>query len=83
MADVNGQMNLFEPPNMHANYRGELKDAPRWMQYSRCENCTRWKAYRADKQPPEGWGIQGWCAEHGEKSNATSYCQNFEDKNKI
>lgn len=34
-----------------------------------------------NKQPPEGWGIYGWCKETIQRSQATSYCMKFEDKN--
>lgn len=33
-----------------------------------------------DKQPPEGWGIYGWCKETIQRSQGTSYCMKFEDK---
>lgn len=32
------------------------------------------------RQPPEGWGIYGWCKETIQRSQGTSYCMKFEDK---
>ena len=37
---MEGQMDLFNPPDMHiVNAHGELREAPSWMDYKRCENC--------------------------------------------
>lgn len=64
---MEGQMDLFNPPDMHiVNARGELREA--------------WEMLRNDKQPPEGWGIYGWCKETIQRSQGTSYCMKFEDK---
>lgn len=41
---MEGQMDLFNPPDMHiVNARGELREAPSWMDYKRCENCSAWE----------------------------------------
>lgn len=54
---MQGQMDLFNPPDMHiVNVCGELREAPSWMHY-------------------------GWCKETIQRSQATSYCMKFEDKN--
>ena len=61
---MQGQMDLFNPPDMHiVNVCGELREAPSWMHYKRCENCSAWEMLENNKQPPEGWGIYGWCKE--------------------
>jgi hypothetical protein len=79
--EMEGQMDLFNPPDMHiVNARGELREAPSWMDYKRCENCSAWEMLENNKQPPEGWGIYGWCKETIQRSQGTSYCMKFEDK---
>lgn len=69
------------PSDMHSDRYGRLKPAPKWMRYERCENCIRWTMYPTEQQPPDGWGIYGWCAENKYKCKATNFCKNFEDKN--
>lgn len=60
---MQGQMDLFNPPDMHiVNVCGELREAPSWMHYKRCENCSAWEMLENNKQPPEGCGIYGWDA---------------------
>lgn len=71
---MQGQMDLFNPPDMHiVNVCGELREAPSWMHYKRCENCSAWEMLENNKQPPEGCGIYGWCKETIQRSQATSY----------
>lgn len=51
---MEGQMDLFNPPDMHiVNAHGELREAPSWLDYKRCENCSAWEMLGNDKQPPE------------------------------
>lgn len=58
---------------------GKKSKPPKWMQYKRCENCTRWNRFDKSEQPPDGWGIYGYCAEHIQKTGACSYCDKWED----
>lgn len=69
------------PSDMHSDRYGRFKIAPKWMRYERCENCIRWTMYPTEQQPPDGWGIYGWCQENTYKCKATNFCKNFEDKN--
>lgn len=70
-----------EPQDMTYDRKGKGYPAPEWMDYKRCENCSRWAKYQVSEQPPDGWGTIGWCAEHQHKSQAIGYCMNWEDKN--
>lgn len=84
---IEGQLSIFD---MNTEFMDKTfdrngkqqKQVPSWMHYERCENCTRWVRYSVNEQPPCGWGIYGFCNEHKQRTEKTSYCNKFEDKNR-
>lgn len=84
---MDGQITLF---NLETDFldetidkRGISRKPPEWMKYKRCENCTRWQRLDSREQPPDGWGIYGFCMEHKTRCATGSYCNEFDDKRKI
>lgn len=77
------QITLFDykPPDKTTDKYGRLKNARLWQHYERCENCIRWVLLTLDKQPPDGWGVYGWCPCLLSKQEKNSFCGSFEDKN--
>ena len=66
--------------DMTHDRKGNLHPAPSWMNKERCENCSNWQF--SPTQPPDGWGIKGFCTSHrgqGREVGATSYCQDFKE----
>lgn len=62
---------------------GKKYEVTKWMNYDRCENCTRWNKMDVSEQPPAGWHILGYCAEHKQRTDKGSYCGKWEDKRRI
>lgn len=77
--------NKTEEPkeDVHIDRAGREHKVPSWMKYERCENCIRWQKYDIKEQPPEGWGVMGYCVEHKFKCSTANYCNDFDDKNEV
>lgn len=70
-----------KPDDLTYDNKGRLYPAPAWMDAERCEKCKNWEL--APNQPPDGWGVMGFCTSHrgrGREVNHTSYCDDFEKK---
>ena len=54
-----------------------------WMHDERCETCSNWTVDIPSAQPPDGWGVYGFCSaltavNHKEhRCEARSYCQYY------
>lgn len=68
--------------DVHIDRAGREHKVPSWMKYERCENCIRWQKYDIKEQPPEGWGVMGYCIEHKYRCSTANYCNDFDDKRK-
>lgn len=53
------------------------KVQPSWKRTDRCQNCSRW-VYTGVQAEPISWGVFGACLEHDQKTDACSYCMQFE-----
>lgn len=67
-----------DPDDFTYDNKGKLSPAPSWMSKKRCEKCQNWSL--SPNQPPEGWGVMGFCSSHrgrGKETNHTSYCDDY------
>lgn len=84
---MKGQIDIFNVDTrfMDKSYDryGNERTTPKWANYERCENCTRWVIHNVKDQPPSGWGVKGFCNAHCQGTDGFSYCGNWEDKRKM
>lgn len=79
------QISLFDykPQDKTTDKNGNTKPADKWQNYKRCENCERWNLINLKEQPPDGWGVLGWCPSLTQRVEKNSFCMNYEDKNEM
>lgn len=84
---MDGQLSLFDIDLSYTDKtydrNGEGQAVPSWMGFDRCENCERWHRLTASEQPPAGWGVYGWCAEHNNRTEKCSYCCNIKNQRRL
>lgn len=71
--------------NVRKGVKVPLNDHMKEYTYDeRCETCMHWTLDVADSQPPDGWGVYGFCsaltaANHKEhRTMHSSYCQYYQ-----
>lgn len=57
---------------------GNLRPAPFFAHRERCELCNYWTLDTI--QPPDGWGIKGFCGVHqGARVDSLDYCAEYKE----
>ena len=57
---------------------GNRRPLPHWVKDKRCGNCQFWEILPECDQPPNGWGIRGYCS--GYTTSQTSYCDEWRQR---
>ena len=71
--------------NVSNGKKREIRDHDKtWMHDERCETCSHWTVDIPSAQPPDGWGVYGFCsaltaANHKEyRTESHSYCEYYQ-----
>lgn len=70
--------------NVSKGKKRPIRDFDRtWMWDERCETCQSWSVLLPSDQPPDGWGVYGFCSaltavNHKEyRTESHSYCEHY------